>query len=31
MKIGFDAKRYYHNHTGIGNYSRAIIKGLQAL
>ena len=31
MKIGFDAKRYYHNHTGLGNYSRAIIKGLQAL
>jgi len=31
MKIGFDAKRYYHNHTGLGNYSRSIIKGLQAL
>lgn len=29
MKIGFDAKRYYHNHTGLGNYSRTIVKGLQ--
>ncbi len=31
MRIGFDAKRYYHNRTGLGNYSRAIIKGLQSL
>ncbi len=31
MKIGFDAKRYYHNHTGLGNYSRSIVKGLKAL
>lgn len=31
MKIGFDAKRYYHNNTGLGNYSRTIVKGLQAL
>lgn len=29
MKIGFDAKRYYHNHTGLGNYSRTIVNGLQ--
>lgn len=29
MKIGFDAKRYYHNHTGLGNYSRTIVGGIQ--
>lgn len=29
MRIGFDAKRYYHNHTGLGNYSRTIVSGLQ--
>ncbi len=29
MKIGFDAKRYFHNKTGLGNYSRTIVKGLQ--
>lgn len=29
MKIGFDAKRYYHNHTGLGNYSRTLVGGLQ--
>lgn len=29
MKIGFDAKRYYHNNTGLGNYSRTIVGGLQ--
>lgn len=29
MKIGFDAKRYFHNRTGLGNYSRTIVKGLQ--
>lgn len=29
MKIGFDAKRYYHNHTGLGNYSRSLVAGLQ--
>lgn len=29
MKIGYDAKRYYHNHTGLGNYSRAIVAGQQ--
>ena len=26
MKIGFDAKRAYHNYTGLGNYSRDLIK-----
>lgn len=29
MKIGFDAKRYFHNRTGLGNYSRTIVGGLQ--
>src|SRR5688572_23443797 len=28
MKIGFDAKRYFHNNTGLGNYSRTLVKGL---
>lgn len=28
MNIGFDAKRAYHNNTGLGNYSRTLIKGL---
>jgi glycosyltransferase involved in cell wall biosynthesis len=28
MKIGFDAKRYFHNRTGLGNYSRDLIDGL---
>jgi len=26
MKIAFDAKRYYHNHRGLGNYSRDVIR-----
>lgn len=30
MRIGFDAKRLYHNHTGLGNYSRATIDVLRA-
>lgn len=29
MKIGFDAKRYYHNRTGLGNYSRTLVQNLQ--
>lgn len=29
MTIGFDAKRYYHNHTGLGNYSRTLIANLR--
>lgn len=28
MKIGFDAKRAYHNQTGLGNYSRTLMAGL---
>ena len=28
MIIGFDAKRAFHNNTGLGNYSRGIIKNL---
>ena len=31
MKIGFDAKRYYHNNTGLGNYSRTLIGKLQQM
>ena len=30
MKIGFDAKRYYHNRTGLGNYSRTLADGVIA-
>ncbi len=29
MKLGFDAKRLFHNTTGLGNYSRALLDGLQ--
>lgn len=29
MKLGFDAKRFFHNTTGLGNYSRALVDGLQ--
>lgn len=28
MKIGMDAKRAFHNQTGLGNYSRTLIRGL---
>jgi len=28
MNIGFDAKRAYHNQTGLGHYSRTLIKSL---
>lgn len=28
MQIGFDARRYFHNRTGLGNYSRNIVDGL---
>ncbi len=28
MKIGFDAKRAFHNHTGLGHYSRNLINAL---
>ena len=26
MKIGFDGKRVFHNTTGLGNYSRDLIR-----
>jgi glycosyltransferase involved in cell wall biosynthesis len=28
MKIGFDAKRAFHNNTGLGNYSRFVIEAM---
>ena len=28
MRIGFDAKRYFNNFTGLGNYSRWLIDNL---
>lgn len=28
MRIGFDAKRAYHNNTGLGNYSRTLIQSM---
>ena len=28
MKIGFDAKRFFHNFTGLGNYSRSVVETL---
>jgi glycosyltransferase involved in cell wall biosynthesis len=28
MKIGFDAKRYFHNKSGLGNYSRDLLNGM---
>ena len=28
MHIGFDAKRFFHNRTGLGNYARSTILGL---
>ncbi|HUQ97025.1 MAG TPA: glycosyltransferase family 1 protein [Chitinophagaceae bacterium] len=31
MTIGFDAKRYFHNETGLGNYSRTFVNGLVQL
>lgn len=31
MKIGFDAKRAFHNQTGLGNYSRTLIHNLKTL
>ena len=30
MKIGFDAKRFFHNSTGLGNYSRDFIRILSS-
>lgn len=31
LKIGFDAKRLFHNHTGLGNYSRTLVRDLQRM
>lgn len=28
MNIGFDAKRLFHNNTGLGNYARSLVRGL---
>ena len=28
MKIAFDAKRAFHNNTGLGNYSRSVIRAV---
>lgn len=28
MKIAYDAKRYFHNNTGLGNYSRTLIRDI---
>ena len=28
MKIAFDAKRAFHNKTGLGNYSRSVIRAI---
>lgn len=28
MKIGFDAKRFFHNFTGLGNYSRFVVDAI---
>ncbi|MFT6152341.1 MAG: hypothetical protein ACJAY9_001741, partial [Flavobacteriales bacterium] len=28
MKIGFDAKRFFLNSTGLGNYSRDLVRGV---
>jgi hypothetical protein len=28
MKIGFDAKRIFHNFRGLGNYSRTLVESL---
>lgn len=31
LTIGFDAKRYFFNHTGLGNYSRYVIDGYSSM
>lgn len=28
-RIGYDAKRYFHNNTGLGNYSRTLVQAVQ--
>ena len=30
MRIGYDAKRYYHNRTGLGNYSRTVVNAMRS-
>ncbi len=30
-RIGFDAKRLFHNHSGLGNYSRTLVRGIHKL
>lgn len=30
MRIGYDAKRYYHNRTGLGNYSRTLVDAMRS-
>ncbi len=30
LRLGYDAKRFFHNFTGLGNYSRNLISGLLA-
>lgn len=31
LKIGYDAKRLFHNHTGLGNYSRTLLRNVQSM
>ena len=31
MKIAYDAKRYYHNQTGLGNYSRTLVGDVSSM
>ena len=31
MRIAYDAKRYYHNRTGLGNYSRTLVNNMTRL
>jgi glycosyltransferase involved in cell wall biosynthesis len=31
MQIAFDAKRYYHNNTGLGNYSRSLVNNMATM
>ena len=30
MRIAYDAKRYYHNRTGLGNYSRTLVNAMRS-
>ena len=31
MKVGYDAKRLFHNNSGLGSYSRLLVKGLSEI